>query len=134
VRHGNGEGQLRALHGEAEAQAARARNQAVLAVLRLGHVAAVHQGLEDAVDAGLGDAGLLVNILERDRSVIFFQQLDHIERLGEDGNQVKPLDFCLGQTIVSLVLSASTACGNQYEPYPQPVAKIEISDLASRRG
>jgi hypothetical protein len=63
--HGDGEGHLRALDGETEAQAARARDQPVKAILRLGHIAAMHQRLEDAVDAGLGDLGLLEDVFKR---------------------------------------------------------------------
>jgi hypothetical protein len=40
----------------------------------------MHQGLEDAIDAGLRDMGLLVGVFDRDRSVHILQQFDDIER------------------------------------------------------
>ena len=100
--HGNREGHLRTLRGKTEAQAPGARNQPVKAVLRLGDVAAMHQRLEDAIDAGLGDLRLLKNLFQRDRGVVLLQQLNHVERLGENRNQVQPLDLCLGQLSFSL--------------------------------
>jgi hypothetical protein len=65
----------------------------------LGHIAAVDEGFEDAVDAGFGDTGFLVDILKGNGGVVLFEQLDDIERLGEDRNQVEALDFCLGQRL-----------------------------------
>jgi hypothetical protein len=59
------------------------------------------QGLEDAIDAGFGYLRLALDILKRDRSMILLQQLEHVERLGEDGNQIQPFDLCLGQSLVS---------------------------------
>ena len=107
--HSDGEGQLRALDRQAEAQAAGARNQPVLAVLGLGDVAAVDEGLEDAINAGLGDPGFPVDVLEGGRGVILLQELEYIEGLGEDGNQVQPLDLSLGQPIVSVGIFQSAA-------------------------
>src|SRR5271166_521746 len=60
----------------------------------------MHEGLEDAVDAGLGDLGLLVDVFEGDGLVALLQQLKYVERLGENWNQIEPLDLCLGQSFV----------------------------------
>jgi hypothetical protein len=87
--------------GETEAQAAGAGNEPVEAVLRLGDIAAVRQGLEDAVDAGPGDLRLLVDIFEGDGSLAILQQLEYVEGLGENGNQVEPFDLCPGQAVIS---------------------------------
>jgi hypothetical protein len=38
----------------------------------------------------------LINFLKRDGRVALLQQLKDVERLGEDGNQVQPLDLCHG--------------------------------------
>jgi hypothetical protein len=81
------------LHGESETKAARAGDEAVEPVLRLGDVASVDERLENAVDAGLGDASLLVDIFERDGGVVLFEKLDNVEGLGEDGDEVEPLDL-----------------------------------------
>ena len=86
--NGDAEGHLRALRGETEAEAAGTRDQAVLAALALGHVAAMNQGFQDPIDAGLGDVGLLIDVLERDGTVRLFQEFQNIERLGENRNQV----------------------------------------------
>ena len=51
------EGHLGALAGEAEAQLLRCGYVAVGAVRGLREVAAMHEGLQDAVDSGLGDSG-----------------------------------------------------------------------------
>ena len=104
LRHGHREGHLGALGGKAEAQPAGAGDQPVKAVLRLGHIAAMNQGLENAVDAGLGDMRLLVNVLQGHGGVILFQQLKHVERLGQNGNQVQPLDLGFRQLLVPLLV------------------------------
>ena len=57
LRNGHRKGHLRALGGKAKAQAAGTGDQPVLAVLRLGHIAAMDQRFQDAIDAGLGDLG-----------------------------------------------------------------------------
>ena len=97
VGDGYGKGQFSALDGEAKAQAARTRDQPVLAILRLGKISAVNQSFKDAVDAGLGDVGLLIDVLKREWGVILLKQLDDVERLGQDRNEVQPLDLSLGQ-------------------------------------
>jgi hypothetical protein len=56
------------------------------------------QGLEDAVDAGFGDAGFLVDVFERYRGMVFFEKLDDVEGLGEDGDEVEPFDLGFGQS------------------------------------
>jgi hypothetical protein len=61
----------------------------------------MNQGLQNPIDAGLGDLCLLKNFFEGDRRMILLQQFEHVERLGEDGDQVQPLDFCLGQPFAS---------------------------------
>jgi hypothetical protein len=69
----------------------------------------VDEGLEDAINAGLGDPGFPVDVLEGGRGVILLQELEYIEGLGEDGNQVQPLDLSLGQPIVSVGIFQSAA-------------------------
>jgi hypothetical protein len=64
VGYGDGEGHVSALDGEPETETAGAGDEAVAAVLRLGDVAAMDEGLENTVDAGLGDASLLVDVFE----------------------------------------------------------------------
>jgi hypothetical protein len=90
---GDGKRQVGGLHGETEAQAAGTGDEAIEAVLRLGHVAAVGEGLQDAIDAGLGDVSALVDIFEGNGPVALFKQLDDVERLGKDGNEIEPLDL-----------------------------------------
>ena len=58
------------------------------------------QRFQDAVDAGLGDVSLLEDIFERERGIVLLEQLDDVERFGENGNQVQPLDSCFGQTVL----------------------------------
>ena len=86
----------RALHGKPEAQPPRTRNQPVLAVLRLRHIAAVHQRLEDAVDAGLGDVGLLVDIFKRQRGVVCSSNSITSSALERIGIRYSRLIFALG--------------------------------------
>ena len=62
--HGLRERHLRRLPAEAEAQLARPRDVAVLAVGALADIAAMHERLEDAVHRGLGDLGALVDGLK----------------------------------------------------------------------
>jgi hypothetical protein len=62
----------------------------------------MHQRLEDAIDAGLGDLGLLIDVFQGDRSMVLLQLLDYIQRLGENGDQIKPFNLSLGQPFASL--------------------------------
>ena len=55
--------------------------------------ARVGAGLQDAIDAGLGDVSALVDIFEGNGPVALFKQLDDVERLGKDGNEIEPLDL-----------------------------------------
>jgi hypothetical protein len=57
----------------------------------LGQVSAVNEGLQDAIDRRLRDAGALIDSFERERMFLILQQLEYVERLGENGYQVKPL-------------------------------------------
>jgi len=60
----------------------------------------MHKGLEDAIDAGLGDLRLLVNFFQGSGSMVVLHQLeDVVERLGENRNQVQPLDLRFGHQV-----------------------------------
>ena len=76
---GLGERHFRALSGEAEAQLERKADKAVEAVARAGDVAAMEQGLKDAVDAGLGEPRALKDGLERHGGAFGLEQLHDIK-------------------------------------------------------
>jgi hypothetical protein len=57
----------------------------------------MHESLQDAIDAGLGNVRALVDGLKRDGSLLTFEQFQNVERFGEDWDEVKPLDLLLGQ-------------------------------------
>jgi len=100
--YGDGEGHLSALGGEAEAEAAGAGDEAIGSVLRLGDVAAMDEGFEDAVDGGFGDFGALEDVLEGEGTVVLLKKLEDVEGFGEDGDEVEALDFGFGQRMVSV--------------------------------
>jgi hypothetical protein len=62
----------------------------------------MHQRLEDAIDAGLGDLGLLIDVFQGDGSMVLLQLLDHVKSLGENGDQIKPFNLSLRQSFASL--------------------------------
>ena len=97
----DGERHLGALAAEAEAQLLGAGDVAVGAVRGLREIAAMHEGLEHAIDGGLRDAGLAMNGLERHRLIFALQQLEDVERLGQDRDQIEPLG-CLARCHVHL--------------------------------
>jgi hypothetical protein len=72
---------------------------------------------EDAVDAGLGDVGLLIDVFKRERGVLLLKQLDDVERLGQDRNEIKPLDLCLGQ-----LCSQFTVVSGQFTVLSLPIS------------
>ena len=73
IHNGDGEGHFSGLRGQAKTQPPRARDQPVLPALRLRHVAAVHQGFQNAIDAGLGNLCLLEDIFQSDRRIGLLQ-------------------------------------------------------------
>jgi hypothetical protein len=97
----HGEGHLGALGRKAETQSPGARDQPVKAILGLGHIAAMHEGFEDAIDASLGNLRLLIDIFKGNGGMILFEQFEHVERLGQNRNEVQPFDLGFGQRIVS---------------------------------
>jgi hypothetical protein len=70
----------------------------------------MHQRLEDAIDAGLGDLGLLIDVFQGDRSMVLLQLLDHVKSLGKNGDQIKPFNLRLGQSFASLSSIPSSSC------------------------
>jgi hypothetical protein len=61
----------------------------------------VDEGFEDATDAGFGNLRLLVDILKGNRGMILFEEFEHVERLGQNGNEIQPFDLGFRQPIVS---------------------------------
>ena len=49
-------------------------------------VSALLEGLEDAIDAGLGKLGLSMEILDRNALIFFLQKFENLQRLGKDGH------------------------------------------------
>lgn len=76
---GLGERHFGALAGEAEAQLEGKTDQTVEAVARAGNVAAMEERLKDAVDAGLGEPGALIDGLERHGGALGLEQLHNIK-------------------------------------------------------
>jgi hypothetical protein len=94
--YSDGKGHFGALDREAEAEPFGTGDEPVLAVLRLGDVAAMDQRLENAVDAGLGDFGFAVDVFKGDGHMVLLKQLKDVEGFGENGDQVEPFDLCFG--------------------------------------
>ena len=86
------EGHLGTLAGEAKADFLWRGDVAVGAIGGVREVAAMDEGLEDSVDGGLGDAGFAVNGLEGEGLTFRLEELEDIDRLGEDGDEVEA--FC----------------------------------------
>jgi hypothetical protein len=59
----------------------------------LGDIAAMHQRLQNSIDAGLGDVGLFVNVFKTDRPMNLFQKFENVEPFGENGDEIEALDL-----------------------------------------
>ena len=83
-----GEGKRARLSAKAEAHLARTADQAIPSVLRARDIAPVHQRPQDPKDGGLGDPRALMDLLERQWSLVLFQQFQNIQALRENGNEI----------------------------------------------
>ena len=77
------------LAGVAEAELLGAGDLTVEAVGALDEVAAMDEGLEDAVNGSFGDFGFAVDGLERHGLLLRLEQLEDVEGLGEDRDEVE---------------------------------------------
>src|SRR6202012_3794315 len=91
-RHGH------TLAGEAETDFLGTRGGAITSVLRLSEIATMDKGLENAINAGLGNMNPLENILQRKGFLLRFQQFQDVHGLGKNRNQIEPADLCFAQT------------------------------------
>jgi len=73
----------RRLYRQAKAETLGRETRGIRRFLR-GDVSPVHEGLENAVDAGFRDLGALVDVFQGHRSILFFEHLEYVERLGEN--------------------------------------------------
>jgi hypothetical protein len=55
----------------------------------------MRQSLQDAIDTSLRNLRLLVNVLQVYRALSLLQEFNNVKRLGENRDQVQPLNFGL---------------------------------------
>ena len=91
VGHGFRKRHFRGFTAKTEARLLGVRHQSIQSVLRLGHITAMHERFENAIDRGLRNIRPLVDGLERERALLVLQEFENVERLREHGNQVEPL-------------------------------------------
>src|ERR1700733_14596097 len=105
---------LRKRHGHALASETKAdflgpRGGTIASVLRLRKIDAMDKGLENAIDAGLGNVNSLEDVFQRKGRLLCFQQLEDVHGLGKNRNQIEPANFCFGQGVNPLLKCKYTA-------------------------
>jgi len=67
--------------------------------VRAGDITAVDECLENAVDRGLGMAGVTVDVFKGEWPILTLEIFEDIERRGENGNEIEVAGGFLRQSI-----------------------------------